>query len=296
MLGANPSKVKIGWVTPEESESLIPAAVAAAKQASTAIVFAYDDETEGTDRSSIALAEYQNDLITQVAKANPHTVVVLNTGSAVAMPWLNDVSSVLDMWYPGQDGAEATTALLFGDAAPGGRLTQTFPTGDNATPVSGKPTQFPGVDGQVDFSEGIDVGYRWYEANNVQPLFPFGFGLTYTSFAYHGLAAYPTGDGGIDVLAAVTNTGKRTGQAVPQIYLGPSPAVSEPQAVRALAGYTKLTLQPGETRIATIHVESSQLNYWNTTTNGWSRGTGQRTIWLGSSSADLAWHQPVTVD
>ena len=295
ILGPDPGTVKLGWVTPEESASLIPAAVAAAKQADTAVVFAYDDESEGLDRGSTSLIGYQNDLISAVAKANPNTVVVLNTGSAVAMPWLDSVRSVLDMWYPGQNGAEATAALLFGDASPGGHLTQTFPASDSQTPVAGDPSRFPGVNGQVDYAEGIQVGYRWYDANHATPLFPFGFGITYTSFSYRDLVARRDGRGGLDVSVTVRNTGSRAGDAVPQVYLGPSPNVSEPQAVRALAGYDKITLRPGESRRVHIQVGADQLRHWNTTTNGWALGTGARTVYLGSSSADLPLHTTVDV-
>jgi beta-glucosidase len=295
LLGPNPSTVKLGWVTPAESASLIPAAVAAAKRAGTAIVFAYDDESEGIDRSTLSLTGSQNELISQVAKANPNTIVVLNTGSAVTMPWLGSVRSVLDMWYPGQDGAEASAALLFGDAAPGGRLTQTFPASENQTPVAGDPARFPGVGGQVDYAEGIDVGYRWYDAHHVTPLFPFGFGLTYTTFAYRDLAVRPAEGGGLDVSFTVRNTGSRTGDAVPQVYVGPSPNVGEPQAVRSLAGYDKITLRPGERRRVDIHLAASQLSYWNTTSNGWALGTGNRAVFVGSSSADLPLRTTVDV-
>jgi beta-glucosidase len=289
LLGPNPSSVRLGWVTPAESASLIPAAVAAAKHAGTAIVFAYDDGSEGADRSSLSLASSQNALISQVAKANPNTIVVLNSGSAITMPWLGQVRSVLDMWYPGQDGAAATTALLFGDAAPGGRLTQTFPASQNQTPVAGDPRRFPGVGMKIYYSEGIDVGYRWYNANHVTPLFPFGFGLTYTSFAYRDLSVRRDrhGGGGLDVSFTVRNTGSRTAPAVPQVYLGASPNVTEPQAVRSLAGYGKTTLRPGETRRVAIHVDVTQLKYWNTRSHRWAVGSGDRRVFVGSSSADL---------
>lgn len=287
LLGPNPMPVKIGMVTPAETRSLIAEAATAASRAQTAVVFAYDDESEGLDRPSLSLAGYQDELIARVAKANPNTVVVLNTGSAVAMPWLSHVRSVLDMWYPGQEGAAATAALLFGDAAPGGRLSQTFPASDSATPVAGNPSRYPGVDGRETYSEGIDVGYRWYDAFHVKPLFPFGFGLTYTSFVYRSLSVRSSAGGGLDVSLSVRNVGARTGAAVPQVYVGPSSRVTEPQAVRALAGFGKVTLRPGETRRVHIHVDAAQLSYWDVGAHAWRYGGGARTVYAGSSSADL---------
>ncbi len=286
LLGPNPTKVKIGWVTPQETHALVAPAVAAAKRAKTAIVFAYDDLSEGWERSSLSLLQYQNELISQVAKANPNTVVVLNTGSSLAMPWLHSVRSVLDMWYPGQEGASATTALLFGDASPSGRLSQTFPASEAETPVAGDPMRYPGVGGEENYSEGIDVGYRWYDANRVTPLFPFGYGLTYTSFDYSDLDVHATRHG-LDVSVRVRNTGSRTGQAVPQIYVGPSPDVHEPQAVRSLVGYDKVTLRPGQSQRVHIRVDEAQLQYWDTTVHAWALGRGTRAVYAGSSSQQL---------
>lgn len=287
LTGPKPAKLRLGLVTPEETRQLIKAAAAAAKRASTAVVFVYDDESEGLDRPSLSLAAYQDELVSEVARANPNTVVVLNTGSSVAMPWLGQVKSVLDMYYPGQQGAEATAALLFGDAAPGGRLTQTFPASDKQTPVAGDPKLYPGVGKEVEYSEGIEVGYRWFDAHGAKPLFPFGFGLTYTSFSYDGLAVIPDRRGGADVWLNVRNTGSRTGDAVPQVYVGPSSKVREPQAVRSLAGYQKVTLRPGEVRRVRIHLDAERFQYWNTATHSWTVGAGVREIFAGSSAGDL---------
>lgn len=286
--------VSFNWVTPDQAKALIPPAVAAAKKARTALVFAYDDGTEGSDRVSLSLPGFQEDLIKEITKVNPNTIVVLNTGSAVKMPWLAETKAVLDMWYPGQNGAEATTALLFGDASPSGRLTQTFPVDEAHTPVAGQPERFPGVNGEETYSEGIEVGYRWYDQEGVKPLFPFGYGLSYTTFDYGQLAVRRV-RGGLDVTVAVRNTGRRTGTAVPQIYLGASPDVTTPQAVRALAGYTTVSLQPGESKRVRMHVDESQLQYWNTGNHGWSVGSGTRTVWAGSSSADLPLHTTVNI-
>jgi beta-glucosidase len=250
------------------------------------VVFAYDEGTEGTDRSSLALPGHQDELITAVTKANPRTVVVLNTGSSVTMPWLGGTAAVLDMYYPGQEGAEATARLLFGDVDPSGKLTQTFPASEARTPVAGDPKRYPGVDLQEYYSEGIYVGYRWYDKEKVRPLFPFGHGLSYTTFTYSGLTVRP-GRNGLEATFTVTNTGRRTGQEVAQLYVGAAPGVSQPQAVRSLAGYQKISLRPGESRRVRIDVNERQLSYWNSTTHRWTVGTGRRTVSVGSSSADL---------
>ncbi|MBA8926939.1 beta-glucosidase [Kutzneria viridogrisea] len=291
-LGIGVLKLTPQWVTAQRQREYLAPAVDAARQAGTAIVFAYDDSAEGTDRHSVSLPGYQDELITEVARVNPNTVVVLNTGSAVAMPWLNGVRAVLDMWYPGQEGAAATTALLYGDASPSGRLTQTFPTSLAATPFGGHPERFPGVAKRAEYSEGIFTGYRWYDANRVRPLFPFGYGLTYTSFAYSDPRA-KWRDGGLDVEFTLRNTGTRPGREVAQVYLGPSPDVAVPQAVRALAGYQGVFLRPEESRRVKIHVDAQQLRYWTGT--GWALGTGTRTVSIGASSADLPLSTAVTV-
>lgn len=288
IVGPKPSKMKLGLVTPDESAQLIEDAAAVAKQSDQAVVFVYDEESEGLDRAGLGLTGYQDDLVSQVTKANPRTTVVLNTGSAISMPWLKDVRAVLDMYYPGEQGAEATAALLFGDAAPGGRLTQTFPASERQTPVAGDPKRYPGVDKEVDYTEGIEVGYRWYDNHGVKPLFPFGFGLTYTSFDYRHLSVVPNPfRGGLEVSLTVRNTGKRAGKAVPQIYVGASPDVTAQQAKRKLIGYQAITLRPGETRRVRIHVDQRQLEYWDAGKHGWQLGTGRRTVYAGSSSADL---------
>jgi beta-glucosidase len=202
------------------------------------------------------------------------------------MPWLDRVAAVLDMWYPGQEGAEATSRLLFGDANPSGKLSQTFPAAEAQTPVGGDPKRYPGVDGEEEYSEGIYVGYRWYQTQKVEPLFPFGHGLSYTSFDYAGLTITSTGH---ELIAAftVSNTGSMVGEDVAQLYLGPSPDVTAPQAVASLAGYEKVRLSPGESRQVRITLDGRQLSSWDSASHAWVPGTGARTLWVGSSSANL---------
>ena len=158
--------------------------MAAAKAAKTAVVVVSDDtETEAADRPSLNLPSAQNELISAVAAANPHTVVVIDAGAPVVMPWINQVASVVDAWYPGESNGTALAAVLFGQVNPSGHLPVTFPVGLSQVPAS-TPAQFPGVNGKVEYSEGVDVGYRYYDAKNETPLFPFGYGLSYSHFAF----------------------------------------------------------------------------------------------------------------
>jgi beta-glucosidase len=283
-----PMTFDLSWVTPELARAAIDDAVATARQASTAVVFVYDDGAETLDRASLSLPGHQDRLISAVAEANPNTIVVLNTGSSVTMPWLARTRAVLDLWYPGQAGAEATAALLFGDADPGGRLSQTFPAAEGETPVAGDPARFPGVDGTVRYSEGIFSGYRWYDRENVRPLFPFGHGLSYTSFEYRDPVVRRTGDGA-EVTLTVRNTGTRRGSDLVQVYLGPSPEATVDQPVRALAGYQKVELAPGAVRRVRIPVPEQALRYWDPVTGQWRLGGGTRAVEIGRSAADIEW-------
>ncbi|WP_326724524.1 MULTISPECIES: beta-glucosidase [unclassified Streptomyces] len=261
-------------------------AVGAARAAHSVVLFAYEDATEGQDRTTLALPGHQSELIEAVAAVNPRTTVVLNTSSSTSMPWLRRTAAVLQMYYPGQEGAAATAAVLFGDCDPGGRLTQSFAVDDDHHPVAGDPLRYPGVDGTEEYSEGIHAGYRWYDAEGVRPLFPFGHGLSYTSFAYDDLRVRRARRG-LEVSFTVRNTGRRDGVEVPQVYLGPSPDLQLDQAVRVLGGYRRLKLRAGERRRVSVVVERRTLSSWDTKRHGWVLGTGRRTLWVGASSRDL---------
>ena len=260
-------------------------AVEAARAAHDVVLFAYEDATENQDRTTIALPGHQTQLIEAVTAVNPRTTVVLNTSSSTSMPWLKRTAAVLQMYYPGQEGAAATAAVLFGDCDPGGRLTQSFPADDDHHPVAGDPRRYPGVNGVEEYSEGVHVGYRWYETEGVRPLFPFGHGLSYTSFAYEELSVERTGDG-LDVVFTVRNTGRRDGVDIPQVYVGPSPDLRVDQAVRALGGYQRLALKAGESRRVTVRVDERTLSSWDPRRHGWALGTGRRTVWVGASAGD----------
>jgi beta-glucosidase len=286
--------LNLTWVTPEVLRRDFEEAVAAAGSAQTAIVFAFDNNTEGADRPSLSLPGNQDALISAIARVNPNTIVVLNTASSVTMPWLDEVAAVLDMWYPGQEGAEATSRLLFGDANPSGKLSQSFPAAESQTPVGGDPRRYPGVGGEEEYAEGIHVGYRWYQKEELEPLFPFGHGLSYTSFEYSALTI-TSQDTELMASFTLTNTGSREGEEVAQLYLGPSPEVVAPQTVASLAGYEKVRLLPGESRQVHITLDGRQLRCWNAASHAWVLGTGHRMVWVGPSSASLPLRATVDV-
>ncbi len=272
-------------------------AAAVAAKAQVAIVFGSYFEREQFDQDSIALPGQQNAMITAVAAANPHTIVVLNTGGPVLMPWLSRVEGVVEAWYPGQEDGTAIAAVLFGDVDPGGHLPQTFPMSLSKTPTSSR-AQFPGVGRKVDYSEGLDVGYRWYDAKNVKPLFAFGFGLSYTRFRFSRLRVTPgsvvnlssgpeTAEGQaakvVKVTAVITNTGAVRGSDVAQLYIGDPTAAGEPP--RQLEGFSRVTLKPHRSQTVTFTVTGHELSYFNPTAGGWTLPGGRYSIYVGDSSA-----------
>jgi beta-glucosidase len=282
---SGPVQIRLAWITPQQRQANLAAAVAAAAQAHTAVVFAYMEGTEGVDQPSLTLPDEQDQLIEAVAAANPRTVVVLNTGYPTLMPWVNDVRSILQMWYPGQEGGRATADLLVGAAVPGGKLPVTFPVRESDAPTATSPLRYPGVNGQEYYSEGVFGGYRWYDQNNITPLFPFGFGLSYTTFAYSHLKTKSDGKTP-RVQFTVTNTGSRTGAEVAQVYVGRLPtSVSTP--VRQLAGDARVTLRPGQSKRVTVTLDPRSLSYWDTGTQRWVTPGGQVSVLVGSSSRDI---------
>ena len=278
---AAPSGVTVSYNDGSSDSS----AAALAASSSVAVVFVSNDESEGSDLSSIDLSSADNSLISAVAAANPHTVVVLNTGSAVTMPWLSSVAGVFEAWYPGQQDGTAIAALLFGGADPSGHLTVTFPTSLSQVPAS-TAAQWPGTGGTVQYSEGVDVGYRWYDARALTPLFPFGYGLSYTSFSFSNLkiTALPQG-GAATVSATVTNTGSRAGADVAQLYVTDPAAASEPP--RQLEGFARVNLQPGASQTVSFPLTQRSLSYWNSSSSAWATATGSYGISVGDSDAHL---------
>ncbi|HWG60413.1 MAG TPA: glycoside hydrolase family 3 C-terminal domain-containing protein [Streptosporangiaceae bacterium] len=275
-----------------DSGSSTTRAASLAKKSDVAIVFADDPESEGSDLSNIDLPGSQNNLISAVAAVNPRTIVVLNTGSAVTMPWLSQVAGVFEAWYPGQEDGNAIAALLFGDVNPSGKLPVTFPQSLADVPAS-TTAQWPGTNGQVQYSEGVNVGYRWYQAKNITPLFPFGYGLSYTTFALSNLAVSGTdGRGDATVSATVTNTGSRAGADVAQLYVG-DPATGEPP--KQLKGFSRVDLAPGASQTVQFTLTPHDLAYWDDASGSWQTPAGTYQIWVGDSSANLPLNAALSV-
>ena len=274
------------WGTPSALAPGIAAAVSAAKSASVAVVVVSDDtESEATDRPSLNLPSAQDELISAVAAANPHTVVVVNAGAPVAMPWLPAVAGVLDTWYPGQTSGTALASVLFGQTDPGGHLPVTFPASLSQVPAS-TTAQFPGNGSTVQYSEGVDVGYRWYDAKSIAPLYPFGFGLSYTRFAFSHLSVsrqVTDGTQDVRVSAVVTNTGHRTGSEVAQFYLGDPAGTGEPP--RQLAGFQRVSLAPGASARVSFVLTPREESWWDDAAKGWTQTAGQYQVFVGDSSA-----------
>ncbi len=282
-LSGGGESASLSWATPSDLAPGIAAAVAAAKAAATAVVVVSDDtETEAADRAGLNLPSAQNELISAVAAANPHTVVVVDAGAPVAMPWLSQVASVVDAWYPGESNGTALASVLFGQTDPSGHLPVTFPDSLSQVPAS-TPAQFPGVNGKVLYSEGIDVGYRYYDAHHETPLFPFGYGLSYTSFRFSNLRITPQAGRQVAVSATITNTGRVAGSDVAQLYLSDPAAATEPP--RQLKGFQKVTLRPGQSATVRFSLNSHDLSYWNSAANGWVVPAGQFGVYVGDSSA-----------
>lgn len=278
-LSAN--ELRLGWQAPDST--LIDEAVAAAKKAEVAIVFVADHVSEGADRTDLRLPGDQDALIEAVAAANPNTVVVLHTVGPVLMPWRDKVAGILAAWYPGEQAADSIAALLTGKANPSGRLPVTFPADEINGPTD-QPARYPGVGTTARYDENILVGYRWYDAKGIAPLYPFGHGLSYTRFAYSGLKLAKTADGW-KVRATVRNTGKVAGDEVAQLYVSMPPAAQEPP--RQLKGFGRVSLQPGASGTVEFLLDRRALSYWDEAMRQWRMADGPYRVHVGSSSRDL---------
>jgi beta-glucosidase len=217
------------------------------------------------------------------------------------MPWLDKVKGVLEMWYPGDEGGPATANVLLGKANPAGRLPMTWPT-ELKQMVAQDPANHPertnsGVGGKTTYSEGIFMGYRWFDQQNLKPLFPFGYGLSYTTFQYSGLKVAQAKDGGLDVSFTVKNDGKVAGDDVPQVYIGaPKTAPAGAQfAVHALVQFDRVSVPAGQSKNVALHVEPRRLQYWSTADGKWKVATGARTVFVGGNSRDLHLQSDVTI-
>jgi beta-glucosidase len=282
----SPVQVRVSWVTPRQQVENYRAAIEAAKQAKTAVVFAWSRTWP-----VFALPGDQEKLIHDVAAVNPNTVVVLNVSQAVRLPWLSQVKAVLDMGWTGDLGGWATAKVLLGQANTGGRLPFTWPKQLEDTPANDPAfpeRSYKGVDGKTTFSEGVLVGYRWFDRKKIEPEFPFGFGLSYTRFAYSRMKCSPAADGSVDVAVLIENTGAVAGDEVAQVYVEkPEHAPAGVQfADDILAGFERVPLGPGEQKEVVIHVPLRQFQYWSTEKGKWVTPEETRKIWVGGSSRD----------
>lgn len=267
----------LGWEPPTTA---IQRAAAAARRARVAVVFANDNTSEGMDRETLALPGDQDRLIAAVARANRNTVVVLNTSGPVLMPWRDRVASIVAAWYPGQMSGTAIARTLFGDADPSGHLPQTWPASDAQGPASRTP-----IYDTVRYSEGLEVGYRWFGAHRRRPLYPFGFGLSYTTFRLGSPRVVRRPGGAFRVSVPVRNTGKRAGAQVVQAYVSFPAGTGEPP--RRLEGFARVALGAGGRGTAVMTLNRSAFQIWSTRAHAWTVPAGRFGIAVGTSSRDL---------
>jgi beta-glucosidase len=276
------------------------AAATAAKGADVAVVFAHMWASEGMDLKSLTLPHDQDTVIAAVAAANPHTIVVLETGNPVTMPWVSAPAAILEAWFAGNDGADAVGNVLFGTVNPSGKLPNTFPKSEADLPHPTLTTPPPESDHfsgpaspeqwakglppfQVTYDEGAKVGYKWYDAEKKPVLFPFGFGLSYTTYRYSGLQVTPGDD--VKATFTLTNTGPREGSEIAEVYAMLPDAAGEP--FKRLVGFTKLKLDAKEKRTVTVEIDPKYLSIFDEAKDGWTLVPGDYTILVGGSSQDL---------
>ena len=290
----------------------IAAAVSSARSANVAIVFAYQWEAENSDLVTLDLAPEQNKLIEAVAAANPNTIVVLETGSPATMPWIDKVAGVIEAWYPGIRGAESLANILTGSVNPTGKLAITFPRSDADLPhpnlVQPPPESQQHFDAggdisaamasaakglppfQIRYDEGLKVGYKWYDAEKKPVLFPFGFGLSYTTYAYSGLKVTPGDSTAVSFI--VKNTGKRAGTEIVQVYASLPEMAGEPP--KRLIGWARVELAAGQSKPVSIAVNRDRLTIYDEASDSWKLVPGNYVIRVGGSSQDLPLQQPVS--
>jgi beta-glucosidase len=269
------------------------AAAKLAKSSGTAIVFVNQPMSEDRDAATLSLPENQDALVEAVAAANPNTIVVLETGGPVSMPWIHKVKGVVEMWYPGIGGGQALANILFGEVNPSGKLPVTFAKDDaqlphptvpglqpNSSIPNGKHKPF-----DLNYTEGAEVGYKWFEAKKREPLFPFGFGLSYTSYAYSGLTV---DDAQRTVHFTVRNTGERAGTEIAEVYVALPAAAQE--SYKRLVAWQRVKLAPGESKDVTLTMDPLYLSIFNTEKDGWQLLPGEYTVMAGASSSDPTLH------
>jgi beta-glucosidase len=262
----------------------IASAAKLAAGSDVAIVFATQWTTESADVPDLSLPSAQDALIAAVAEANPRTIVVLETGGPVKMPWLDRVGAVVEAWYSGSRGGEAIAGVLTGEVNPSGRLPITFPANEDQLPRPVLDSAPPRVAFDVDYFEGANVGYRWYAARHAAPLFPFGFGLSYTQFEYARLSL--RGGGRMEATFDVTNAGTRTGAETAQVYAAQE--LENGRSIARLVGWTKVVLQPGEARRVTVAADPRLLAHFDPALGRWIVPKGRFAVTVGRFAGDGA--------
>jgi beta-glucosidase len=270
-------------------------AVRLAKGSDVAIVFAYQWGREGADLANLALPADQDRLIAEVAAANPNTIVVLETGTAVRMPWVNQVRGIVEAWYAGSKGGDAVAKVLFGAVNPGGKLPISFPVSEADMPGTiAAPPASAGQNRQkkpsqpiysMSYEKALEVGYKWYDAENKPVLFPFGFGLSYTSFQYANLEVSRQGADGASVRLTVRNTGDRRGSETAEIYATLPASAGEPP--KRLVGWSRITLDPGQQATVQIAIDAKELSIFDEQANRWKLVPGRYVLLTGGSSREL---------
>lgn len=289
------ARLRLGWLSPDGViDPQVRTAAELAQSCDAAIVVARTFEGEQMDRPDLELPNGQGDLIRAVAAANPRTVVVLMNGGPVATTaWEGDVPAILEAWFAGQEQGNAVARILFGEVNPAGKLPLTFPRNLAETPVAAAQ-QYPGLEGVVSYSEGLLVGYRGYDQLGLTPQYPFGHGLSYTTFAYTDLRIDQQTPS-IHIRFTITNTGSRRGAEVAQVYAGLPAVLGEPP--HRLVGWARVELDPGEQCDVTVTIElqssANPLSYWNISQGCWLTASGLYTIWVGASSRDVRLHGSV---
>jgi beta-glucosidase len=257
----------------------VAAAAKLASASTVAIVFVHQHTEEGRDVPNLSLPEKQDELVEGVAAANPHTIVVLETGGPVKMPWIGKVSAAIEAWYPAIRGGNAIANILFGDVNPSGKLPVTFPQSEADLPQVKLPSPPPSPF-DIHYAEGLKVGYKWFDAEGKEPLFPFGFGLSYTTFSYSDLKT--AADKPTQVTFKVTNVGQHAGAETAQVYASLPAAAGEPP--KRLVAWSKIELRPAETKTVTLTIEPLQLSIFNADKDQWELLPGEYTIFVGGSS------------
>jgi len=281
------------WVNYAPTQPIQNASALAAAS-DLAIVFVATTSSEGMDRPTLYLGEDQDELVEAILQAQPNTVVVVHTPGASLMPWKAEAHSILCAFMPGQEDGNAIAAVLFGDINPSGKLPVTFPASMNDLPFQ-SVEQYPGVDNEAEYTENLLVGYRWYDAMNVTPLFPFGHGLSYTSFLYSDLTVYQSSDSqNVSVEVTIQNTGSREGAETVQLYLGYPKSAGEPPKV--LRRFQKVLLFPTQSQIVAFELYPKDFSIWDVTTSDWSVAPGVYQIFAASSSRDIRLTGSVTIN